>query len=226
MGEPSAPRWRRVAAGREGVVHVADQALSDPEAARRLAKEARFAVDSPFYPGVRAPLPAGLQDEMLSLVREALAAAGDHREPVMDLAAFALVCRPPADLSPPQRLPHFDGTSDGLYACVLYLAAHQVGGTAFYRHISTGYEMIDDARQPAYFEALRGDLARLGPPPRGYFRGDGGIFAQTCSFSADFNRMVLYPGNLLHSGIIADDPAPVASILDGRLTITCFLTLR
>jgi hypothetical protein len=204
---------------------VIDAALRDPHEARRLADLARFAVDEGFYPGIRAPLPDALRNEITGLVRGALR-VGDPAAVVLEDATFGIICRPPAALLPAQRLPHYDGTSPDLLAGVLYLSPHPVGGTAFYRHVGTKMERIDPSSEARYHQALGTDIATHGPPPPGYFATYPGVFERIAECEARFNRLLLYPGNLLHSGLIANDPPPIPCRVRGRLTITCFLSRR
>jgi hypothetical protein len=198
-------------------------ALHDPTAARVAAQFAQYGVDSQYYPGIRAPLPAPLQREMLGLATRALQEAyGFAGSLAWDSGHFALVCQPAADLSLMQRLPHYDGCSDQLYACVLYLATQDWGGTAFFRHRSTGFESISPGREQDYLARLQGDLASFGPPPQDSFAAPSQIYETTESFVAAYNRMLLYRGNMLHSGIIDSANVPPPSPDTGRLTITCF----
>ncbi|MFN3457169.1 MAG: DUF6445 family protein [Novosphingobium sp.] len=224
MTDRDGRRWTLHRVGHEATAIVTlDDALRDPDRARDLAARSDFRVDSPFYPGVRAALPAALELELVALaepiLREVFGQSGAVR---VEGARFALVCAPPHKLSPPQRLPHFDGTEASLFACVLYLATRDHGGTGFYRHAGTGFESITPERSAPYFEQLRSDLQAFGTPPPQYFAAPSRIFAETAAFPAQFNRMLLYPGNVLHSGLIDNQRPPPASIADGRLTITCF----
>lgn len=52
----------------------------------------------------------------------------------------------PEQLVPLQRFPHVDGGDDGKIAILHYLCGVKQGGTAFYRHKSTGFETIANAK--------------------------------------------------------------------------------
>lgn len=217
-------RWNITSIGHSATPVVCiEQALRSPCVARQLATRAAFAVDSPFYPGVRAVLPAELEAEVAALASPVLREVFGRSGPMqVESARFALVCAPPQQLAPPQRLPHFDGTADNLFACVLYLSHDDHGGTAFFRHVSTGFEAITDARQPRYFESLGRNLSEFGKPKPAYFAGMPDVFETIATFDHAFNCMVIYPGNVLHSGMIDSKRPPPPSIERGRLTITSF----
>lgn len=213
---------RHIGEEREPVV-VIDNFSVDPAALRAAASEARFAPADQHYPGIRAPVPPAYlaeQRALLSVVlREVFGVTG--KLSVLDIA-FSIVTTPPAALSLEQRLPHVDALEPGRLALIHYLGGAPEDGTAFYRHRSTGYETVDQARSEAYFTALKQDIARHGPPPPAYLDGDTPVFAQTARFDGQPNRALLYRGRMLHSGAIRPGRALPADPATGRLTITGF----
>ena len=138
-------------------------------------------------------------------------------------AAYSLVTRGAADLSPPQRIPHHDHTAPNVLAAMHYLLGPESGGTAFYRHRRTGFETITPERKARYEAALREDEREFGPMPQGYYYGDSDRYELIGEVEARPDRFAIYRGRLLHSGII---PAPEKLSSDpgsGRLTINLFL---
>ena len=118
-------------------------------------------------------------------------------------------------------MPHFDATSAGQIAVLHYLCDASHGGTAFYRHRSTGFETITPERLQPYIATLSAELERT-PPPQAYVTGDTPLFEQIGAVEARFDRAVIYPSRLLHSG----DIRPSSLSLDprrGRLTANSFL---
>ncbi|QJR03063.1 hypothetical protein HH800_13310 [Sphingobium yanoikuyae] len=201
-----------------------DDALSDPQRVRAMASVACFAVDSPFYPGVRAPLPQGVAAEVERLSWPVLAEHfGCRRGLNIKNASFALTVTAPAQLRPPQRIPHYDGTSDSQFAVLIHLGFDDLGGTGFFRHRSTGYESIGPERELSYFAALRSDLERFGRPKPSYIDESTAIYERIAVSSARFNRMILYRGNMLHSAMLRLPEGLSACPATGRLTITCFI---
>jgi len=80
-----------------------------------------------------------------------------------------------------------------------------LGGTAFYRHIETGLERVNAAQYEGYFKTLKRQATSVGLPPKAYINGDTAMFTQIARIEPMFNRAVLYPANLLHSGCLPND---------------------
>lgn len=205
---------------------VIDDFAADPDALRAVAMTQAFEPAAHHYPGVRAPLPATYLPTQLASLTGILGSVFGRggTADVID-ASFSMVTTPPADLSIRQRLPHCDAFGADRIALVHYLAPQGGDGTAFFRHRSTGFETLDEARAPIFFGQLDAELRYGGVPPAAYIAGDTPLFERTMAVGARYNRAVLYPSYLLHSGAIApgamlsDDPAR------GRLTTTAFLSV-
>jgi Family of unknown function (DUF6445) len=204
-----------------------DAALDDPDAVRLAAFGARFSQDSQFYPGIRAPLPRAIADELVAIANDSMMTMlGQTGEFVINSAQFAIVCQPSHSLKPAQRIPHFDGCDDDLYASILYLTPETTDGTAFYRHVSSGFEAVRADTLTTYFDMLKNDINQYGGPRAAYVDDNTPYFERIASFAGVPNRMLLYPGNILHSGIIDQTAVLHPSPEKGRLTITGFLRLR
>ncbi len=213
------------ALGEEGnIALIIDDCLADPHQVRSIAAKARYATHGPHYPGLRSPVPqaaAGpLLQPLMPVIRQAL---GLHRDPLWREGYLSIVTTHPRDLTPIQRIPHFDGTEADALAFLLYLDEAPSGGTAFFRHRSTGFEQITEARHPAYDTSLRADLAQHGLPDQDYIRGSTPVFEQMSTLKQMFNRAVVYRGNLLHCGDLPADFVPNPDPLTGRLTLNIFL---
>ncbi|MGH6614000.1 DUF6445 family protein [Sphingomonas sp.] len=212
--------------GREGQpLVIIDDFAPDPDALRAAAAAARFGPAHHHYPGIRAPLPASYMPSQQSIIRTALRDIFGHQgeADVID-ASFSIVTTPPAELTISQRLPHCDAFAVERIALLHYLAPESGEGTAFYRHRSTGFETIDAARTPIYFDQLDAELRYRGVPPATYIAGDTNLFEQTMLVEARYNRALLYRSYLLHSGAIAPESPLSPDPSTGRLTITGFLS--
>jgi hypothetical protein len=208
-------------------VLVIDNLIVDPEALIDAAGGAVYLKLGPLYPGVRAPAPESYARVLAEILDPLIGQAfGSTIEPELELCAFSLVTTAPTALSVSQRIPHFDGTEPDRLAFVHYLCAPEQGGTAMYRHRSTGFERIDDTRLDDYRSALALDIERHGEPKPGYLNGDTEIFERTASFDAAFNRLILYPGSVLHSGNISADVSLIEDPRKGRLTVNGFAQLK
>jgi len=225
--DPADSSWKAQPIGSEkGIILCLDDALKAPEAAVAEASNAVFEVNSPFYPGVRSPVSATLLEELAPLLQRGLHEGFGRKGALkMQNAAFAVVTAAPETLSPPQRIPHFDGPDGSLFAAVLYLCDPSYDGTGFFRHRTTGFESIDAARMDRYFASLRDDLIEKGRPAPAYMSGETDIYELVAEAPVRFNRLLLYRGNMLHSGIVRNAAALRGDPVAGRLTITCFMTV-
>ena len=180
-----------------------------------------------YYPGLRAPVPMDFVQAVQAYLDPALRAVfglGDQRV-VSGGWEFSLVTKPPETLTARQRLPHIDSTNVGNLALLLYLAPEGQGGTNFYRHRTTGFETIDEARYDTYEAALKAELARHGEP-QGYICGDTPIYERIADYEPVFNRLLVYRSRNLHAASLAPafvgDPDPRR----GRLTLNLFFHYR
>jgi hypothetical protein len=150
-----------------------------PHPERLLAEAAGLAFEpmGAFYPGVRARVgPAyfdGLAEVLTPVMREVFGARDKLN---VNRALYSLATTPPAELGLAQRIPHIDGVTPGMIAIIHYLTTDDLGGTAFWRHRSTGFETVDAARHDQYLTALADDFARHGEPEPAYIGADTPIF--------------------------------------------------
>lgn len=203
---------------------VIERFVDRPDALRNAAGHAPWNRDARHYPGLRAPLTQRYLDAIDVHLRAALDAFGYPGRPLIQGAFLAMVVDPPESLTAAQSIPHFDASDDDQFAVVHYLHANDFGGTGFFRHRSTGFERITDARREPYFAALRSDLERHGRPARGYMNASGPIWERTTLFASAYNRALVYRGSLLHSGIVECAAMLDSDPMRGRLTATVFLT--
>lgn len=195
-----------------------------------LAVVARSAVLEPgnnHYPGHRAPAPPSYLGERADVLKAVLIDAfGMTNGADLIECNFSFVTTPPEQLTPIQRLPHFDGMDPNRLALLHYLCRPEEGGTSFYRHRQTGFERITADRLSRYNAALQEESRRLRASTAAYFFGSNEAFECIRTIEARWNRMIIYRGLLLHSG---DVPARTQWPTDqqtARLTINTFLAAR
>ena len=211
---------------REPVV-VIDDFSSDPQRLRDLARRANYKPGGNHYPGHRAPAPADYLGERMPTLRSALSEVfGAVQGADLASCSFSLVTTPPDQLTPIQRLPHFDGTDPGILAVLHYLCEPNEGGTSFYRHRTTGFETISADRLNAYDAALQAEIKASGLPPAAYFSGATYQYEQIGRVEAAFNRLVIYRGWRLHSGEIPKASEIGKPGAEPRLTVNTFLMGR
>jgi hypothetical protein len=190
---------------------------------------------SNFYPGLRKISPADYQQYLLGVMPELVTAlfaatapmAPQPVQPQILQSAFAMTTLTPQQLRPIQMLPHFDSVEPGQLAMVHYLCDASFGGTSFYQHRQTGFERIDASRLIQYSSMLKveAQAAQLHLTPA-YHRGDSTMFRCIHQVPARFNRAILYPANLLHSGDINASLPAAACPSAGRLTLSNFIRLQ
>ncbi|MEM7664884.1 MAG: DUF6445 family protein [Pseudomonadota bacterium] len=179
-----------------------------------------FAKVTPQYPGLRAPLDPGVAQMWLSKLSPILDNAFGKAPNGWGIQVWSsIVTTPPQELIPMQRLPHVDGTNPDLIAMMLYLHRTDHGGTAFFRHKSTGLESLTAETFPQYKAALEADVRRTGMPPARYIEDGAPLFERIHASAGTFNQAVFYRGNVLHSGIIDNDAPLPLDPRKGRLTI-------
>jgi hypothetical protein len=220
----------RVAAigGEQQPVIVIDQALQRPQAlVDYAASEVAFEPAEAWrsgYPGLLGPAPLAYV-ETLSRALDPLIRETFGLGPVVLTEAtcnLSLATLAPEALSPEQRLPHVDTVDPLQFAILHFLCDERFGGTAFFRHRTTGFESLTPERLARYEATLERELAAA-PPPPAYLTGDTSLFARTAAFEARVDRVLVYRSRLLHSGQIIDPAALCANPREGRLTANIFL---
>lgn len=223
----TAPSFTVHRVGREAQpVVVIDDFAAEPDALRAAALGARFGPALQHYPGIRAALPDAYMPAQLQVLEAALGPllGRGGAVDVVD-ASFSIVTTPPEALDIRQRIPHCDAFGADRIALVHYLAPEGGDGTAFFRHRSTGFETIDEHRAPIFFGQLDAEFRYGGLPPARYVADDTALFERTMVIEARYNRALVYPSYLLHSGAITPDTVLSGDPAQGRLTITAFLSV-
>ena len=136
-------------------------------------------------------------------------------------ASFSMVTLKPAELTPPQRAPHFDTTDQKDLALLHYLRAPPNSGTAFYRQRTTGIERVTELNVSVYVPVAEVQNQQL-PAGSGYFHSSDEFFEQIGEIEAVQDRMIIFQGSLLHSGIIPPDMPLTDDPRQGRLTANIF----
>ena len=181
-----------------------------------------------YYPGLRRIITLA-DDAADSYVQETCERAAQFIAGAFDLdrftlleASFSMVTTSPAKLTPPQRAPHFDTTDAKHLALLHYLRVPCGSGTAFYRQRSTGIEQVTDSNVELFVRTAKADAALL-PADAGYIDGSDEHFEQIGAVEGVPDRLIVYQGSLLHSGIIPPDMSFSADPREGRLTANLFV---
>lgn len=209
------------------VVVIDEPILSTKELIRYAVQDATFSTNGQFaYPGIRAELPRQYADALLPILSDIISSLY-RLQPTLEYQLihqfFSLVTQKPQDLRPLQRVPHFDNHSPYYFATVHYLNPGDYAGTGLFRHRPTGYERVSADRYPAYAKAAEAHIKVNGLPAEKYINESDDHFELIEELEYRPNRLVMYPGNILHSGLIDPDRDISGDPATGRLTANLFL---
>lgn len=220
------PALRRIGAVEAPVVIVDDFTGEVPAIVDIAAALAPFPRAGNSYPGVRR-LIAPADEAANAYVRRAMQAAAPFVGGAFDAerfdlveASFSMVTEPPAALAPVQRAPHFDSVDPDYLALLHYLS--DTPGTAFYRQRATRIERVDAANADRFVATARAESAAR----TGYIAAADAQFDQIGLVEGRRDRLVIYQGALLHSGVIPAEMAFSDDPREGRLTANFFVKVQ
>ncbi|MGH8032013.1 MAG: DUF6445 family protein [Luteimonas sp.] len=210
--------------------YVIDDALHDPEqlVAYAVAQRAGF-VAAPYnaYPGLELRLLDDVTARLVDFFRVHLRQAFGARRVQRARSRLSMVTLPPDALRPSQWICHRDriafAANQCIVASVLYLFRDcALGGTSFYTSKlsarDTAQLMRDSVTQDADTFAATHGVAR------GYMTGSNAYFDHALTVEARWNRLILYDGDLFHTGDIRAPQRMCADPVAGRLSFNGFLT--
>ena len=213
-------------------VVVIDDFSGSLERILEIAEElAPFPRHTNYYPGLRRIFTAA-HTAANAYVQESCERAAPFIAEAFDFdafdlveASFSMVTLDPQELTPPQRAPHFDTTDQNDLALLHFLRAPPNSGTAFFRQRATGIERVTELNVSVYVPVAEVQIPQL-PSDSGYFHGSDEFFEQIGAVEAVPDRMIIFQGSLLHSGIIPPDLPLTGDPRHGRLTANIFVRGR
>jgi len=185
--------------------------------------------DGSYYPGVRAPLPQRYAIEVINQVFQLIYdvySVPHHLRIKPQILSFSLISQTPDSLMPLQRLPHFDTPEPYYFAILHYLNDAPHGNTAFFRHKNTGFERVDEARMDHYFKSAKTFLTDHAKDTPEYFVKSDQHYDIYHQIEYQANRLVIYPGNLLHSTLVNLSTDIDDNPHTGRLTANIFINFK
>ena len=184
-----------------------------------------FAPSDSYYPGIRSKVADTYTVELVRNFSQIF--EGFFGLKLKDIkrivSRYSIVTFQPEELGLLQRIPHFDALSRNSIAIVHYLCDKPDSGTTLYRHRKTGFEYVDNLRIPAYMKSVEESFNKLSDQPSEYICGSTEEYEEIDSFEAVYNRVVMYRGTSLHSGIIGPDYSFDPNPKTGRLTAITFI---
>ncbi len=212
------------------VIYIDNYASSTEVIINNAINNCQFSPDNhTYYPGLRAELPKDYVSHCLKPLIKYLYAIykiPKHLTPNPKDNYYSLITKQPEELLPAQTMPHFDTAYPYLIAVVHYLDEGDHGGTAFFRHKSTNYEYIDESRKPTYFKAMEEYLNKNQGVNLGYCTESHVEYECYKIFDYKPNRLMIFPGFLLHSTLVNVDTDIEADPAKGRLTANMFVEFK
>ncbi len=179
-----------------------------------------------YYPGIRAKLPEeyilAVAQALVPVMQKIYAIPENYKIEFYD-SYYSLVTLNPADLMVEQQIPHFDGADKYRFALLHYINPNPHGGTAFYRHNKTGMERIYEEQADTFLSSVSQYFSEHTGQESKYIDSSNTQFTKIGEIPYVQNRMAIYPGNLLHSGVINPDVDVDPSPVSGRLTANIFI---
>lgn len=179
-----------------------------------------------YYPGFRARIGEEYNRLVVNTLGKHLFnvfTIPEHHRLVVDGAYYSLVATAPEQLVPGQCRPHCDTVLPYYLAIMQYLGPEHHGGTGFFKHKQTGYERVSADRIKHYTQSIA-DYDKLhGNPAPAYITDSNDRYELMGSVEYRPNRMIIYPGNLLHSGLINPATDIDKNPRTGRLTANIFV---
>lgn len=215
----------------ETAVAVIDDFVAEPSGLIEYARDkAEFDPDkTSAYPGVRAKPARDYVVQVMNAVVPLLYrlySVPTTMRARLKRAYYSLVSTPPGELGTLQRIPHFDGSAEHYFAVTHYLGTGHFAGTGLFRHKPTGYENITSDRLEDYIKAGDEFIARHGEPRPAYINASDDHYELYEQIEYRPNRVVVYPGSMLHSILIDPDKDLDDNPATGRLTGNFFIEFQ
>jgi hypothetical protein len=206
-------------------VIVIEEVWDDPQSlVEAAARKTDYSVRSLYYPGVRSSAPQEYVHAITNQLRDIITSTfGLSGQLAITDSTFSLVATPAEKLVAFQRVPHFDSADPNRIALLHYLCGPEFGGTAFYRHRSSGIEGVTEENRERYTCAVNTEEKSSGMPPPRFIDEDTPMFERIARYDCVFNRALIYRGRNLHS---VNTPRSYVASTDprsGRLTVNTFL---
>ncbi len=208
------------------LILIDDFAL-DLSGLRQQARQSDFMQENQtYYPGHRAVLPKEYIAASLNALYQLIYKVYQVPEKLRlkpQMLFYALITQAENTLDPLQCMPHFDTSSPYYFALLHYLNDEPHGSTGFFRHKPTGFERVTDQRRQEYFQSAQQFVDTQGPPPQRYQIQSDEHYELYYQIPYKANRLVIYPGHLLHSSLVDVTTDIDASPVTGRLTANIFI---
>lgn len=212
------------------VIIIDDYAANHDEFSVKVATFSRFSPDNVTnYPGIRSPIPKVLVVDYLKPLMQMLYRIykiPDNFEPTPVDNYFSLITHHPDKLSAMQSWPHFDTPNPNLFAVIHYINKGSHGGTGFFRHNKTGLDRINENSKDHYFQCAQDYFQSINTNTYGYCTDQHSEFTCYKKIAYKANRLIIFPGQLLHSTLVELNTDLEPNPARGRLTANLFIAFK
>jgi hypothetical protein len=207
------------------IVYVVDDFLLNPETITEYAQNTAYfgpvGSDHTAYPGIRDRLPRPYERALARLIELVFGIS----DATISRCMLSLVTLKPDELIATQKLPHIDSLEDNQMASVHYLSTQDRGGTSIYRYKPRNLLRVTADKQEFVREMIE-HVKEHAADHSGYLLGDTSLFKREVCIDAKYNRIVLYPGNLLHCANLGSPASYLNDIQQGRLSVASFFQIH
>jgi len=212
------------------VIYVIDDFTTTIDLLIQYAKNVAYlnpeGADGTAYPGMRDTMPMPYLRILKKLIKQEIFPQFALNNPQVKIhrSLLSLTTTEEENLTTLQKMPHIDCFDNNEFATVHYLCGNKMAGTSIYKYLPKNIIKFNEEHHDILNE-MKINVENLPLEHAGYLNGTTSIFKQILSIEAKPNRLVIYPGNLLHCANIEQDVSISTDIDKGRLTIASFFSV-
>jgi len=150
----------------------------------------------------------------------------NHLQPGPKDNYFSLITKQPNEISAMQSWPHFDTTNPNLIAIIHYIDKNDHGGIAFFKHNKSRLERIDIDSKDYFYQCADDYFGLLNTNVFDYCSEQHSEFTCYKKIAYKPNRLIIFPGQLLHSTLVNIDTDINENPVSGRLTANMFVAFK
>jgi hypothetical protein len=212
------------------VIIIDDFALDTGDIIEYACRSVDYGPDSTSsYPGIRGTLPRSYVREVLNKIYRLLFqvySVPDTQGMRTVNTVYSLISTPVDELLLAQCVPHFDSNGPLYLAVLHYLNPGDFCATGLFRHKPTGFEQVTEPRLAEFIQSSKSFIETHGKPPQNYINTSTDHYELYHRIEYKPNRLVVYPGCLLHSGLVDPTRDINPDPRSGRLTANIFVDFK
>lgn len=230
VNSQSTPKIELIGKHKTPVIIIDEYANNLDEIIEQVVNNNSFTPDEiTSYPGIRSPIS---KDFVVNYLKPLMQGLYDiYKFPNTSRPSpkdnyFSLITKKPRELLPIQTWPHFDTPNPNMIAVIHYLGKGDFGGIGFFSHKNSGLERIEQKNKEYFYQCVGEFFDEASNKNLGYCQCNHSEFFCYKKIAYKTNRLIIFPGQLLHSTLVdlnSDiDPNPAS----GRLTANMFVEFK